>query len=117
MREPAYVTHELFGQRAIEAVLRAQGLANVLADVWVVHDRAEWIAGREMNEREADGRDERDDYRGLRKPSREVAEHPLELFLTGSRWRDRRSRRVVAWQSLVCRNRPVGDVRPPRVRP
>ena len=116
--ELTHVPDELLWQWTIEAVLRAKRRAHALADVRVVHHRAERIARREMNERERDCRDDGDDHRGLAQPSREVAEHPLRGFLDGRFRRSGRgpSRSVVARDALVGRNPPLRDVRPPRVR-
>src|SRR5690349_18862501 len=104
MRERVGVSHELLRQRTIEPVLRAQGRAHFLTDVRVVEDRAERIAWREMNQREGDRRDDRDNHYRLYESTNDVAEHPLPGW-----WN------AIARDALVGRNPPVREVRPPRV--
>src|SRR5438105_13295283 len=121
MRERADIADELLRQWTIEPVLGAQRFAHLLADIWIIEYRAEGIARREMNQRESDGGDNRHDHGGLAEPTRDVADHPLGSFLTrpaGLRGRSRRLRHggVVARDTLVTRNRPLRDVRPPRIR-
>src|SRR6185436_4175685 len=75
--EGAHVTNELLWERAIEAVLGAERLPNLLNYVKVVDHRAERIAGREMDQQEGDRCDDGEDHRRLCQSSSDVAEHPL----------------------------------------